>query len=122
MSTTFVSPAAFRPAPSSRAAVRRPTVRLTRRGRAVVVALALGLMLLVGLALSATSAATDEAGPAGATEAIRVGSGDTLWAIAAERATDGESVQGVIDEIRSLNGMDSGALDAGQLLLVPAAG
>lgn len=98
----------------------RPSVRLTRRGRIVVLVLALGLMLGLGLALGAASSASDEAGPSGVTETIRVGSGDTLWDIAAERTPEGQGVQATIDEIRSLNAMDAGALQAGQLLLVPA--
>lgn len=135
MSTTFATPAAIRaprPArrsapvvrtarPPARSAGRNAGVRLTRRGRAVVLLLGVAVMLMLGVLWGATSAATDEAG-ALATETIRVGSGDTLWVIASERAEGGESVQGVIDEIRSLNELDGGSLQAGQLLVVPVAG
>ncbi|MDF9715100.1 LysM peptidoglycan-binding domain-containing protein [Nocardioides sp. ChNu-153] len=124
MSSTYAVPAVRtrRPAaPRSVAAqsARRSTVRLTHRGRVVVVALALLVMLALGVVLGSVSSATDEPGPTGTTETVRVGAGDTLWAIASERAADGESVQSVIDEIRSLNAMSSGSLQAGQLLVVP---
>lgn len=123
MSATFVSPTSVRrPAPRrvAQPAVRRGgAVRLTRRGQVVLVAFALLLMLGVGVVLGSGSAATDAPAPSGTTETVRVAAGDTLWEIAAERA-GGADVQSVIDEIRSLNAMSTGSLQAGQLLLVPA--
>ncbi|WP_157571796.1 LysM peptidoglycan-binding domain-containing protein [Nocardioides alkalitolerans] len=118
MSATFATPTSVR-RPTARRASTHPAVRLTRRGQIVLVSFALLLMLGVGVALGTGSAATDDPAPSGATETVRVAAGDTLWEIAAERA-GGSDVQGVIDEIRSLNAMSTGSLQAGQLLLVPA--
>ncbi|MDT9593678.1 LysM peptidoglycan-binding domain-containing protein [Nocardioides zeae] len=118
MSTSLAAPALGRTAATPRP--HHGSVRLTRRGRMVVVALGLGLMLLLGVLLTTTSAATDEAVPS-TTETIRVGSGDTLWDIASERSGDA-GVQEVIDDIRALNAMDTAELQAGQLLVVPAEG
>jgi LysM repeat protein len=100
---------------------RQGSLRLTRRGRLVVLVLGLIAMLALGVVLGSVSAASDGS-TAGRTETIRVQSGDTLWDIAAERAGSGESVQDVIDEIRAINHLSSGALMAGDQLEVPAAG
>ena len=100
------------PAPST-------TVRLTRRGRLVVLALGLLLVALVGVVLAGGSMATSESGPTPATEMITVGTGDTLWAIAAERAESGD-VREVIERIQRLNSLDGGLVVTGQRLVVPA--
>ncbi|HEY1133623.1 MAG TPA: LysM peptidoglycan-binding domain-containing protein [Nocardioides sp.] len=110
-----------RPVRATRPARSAGPVRLTRRGRIVVVVLGLVAMLALGVVLGSVSSASDES-TAGLTETIRVHQGDTLWDIAAERAGSGESVQDVIDEIRSLNSLATGALQAGDQLLVPVEG
>ena len=97
----------------------RSTVRLTRRGRVVVVLLALSLALLVGFVLASGSVATDEPGTPEPTRVVMVGAGDTLWDIAAGLADDGD-VRAMIDHIERLNALDSGMLVAGQKLVVPA--
>ncbi|WP_170970193.1 LysM peptidoglycan-binding domain-containing protein [Nocardioides jishulii] len=96
-------------------------VRLTRRGRVVVVLAALVLALVVGIALSGVSSASEEAGAARATEVVVVNEGDTLWGIAAEVAEDGE-VRSMITEIRELNDLDSSVVTLGQKIHVPVAG
>ena len=96
------------------------SVRLTRRGRVVVVLLALTAVLLVGFVLASGSVATDEPGTPAPTRVVQVGPGDTLWAIAATVAGDGD-VRAMIDQIEDLNALDSGMVVAGQRLLVPAA-
>ena len=47
-----------------------------------------------------------------------VGSGDTLWDIAADLADDGD-VRAMVDRIEQLNALDSGMVVAGQRLRVP---
>ncbi|WZH52325.1 MAG: LysM peptidoglycan-binding domain-containing protein [Nocardioides alkalitolerans] len=130
MSSTAFAPqlpaarAPHAPRPVRAAGAARPrqgSLRLTRRGRLVVLVLGLIAMLALGVVLGSVSAASDGS-TAGRTETIRVQSGDTLWDIAAARAGSGESVQDVIDEIRSINHLSSGALMAGDQLEVPAAG
>ena len=100
------------------AAPTRPTVRLTRRGRLVVFLLALALVLGAGLFIAAGSVATEEAGTPEPTRVVMVGTGDTLWGIAADLAEDGD-VRGMMTEIERLNALDSAVLDAGQRLRVP---
>ncbi len=105
---------------TGRPAVRaRTTVRLTRRGRVVVVALALLVALAVGLVLASSSVATGDGGTAAPTHVVVVGPGDTLWEIAGTVAHDG-STGDMVDQIMKLNALDSGDLAVGQKLLVPA--
>lgn len=108
---TFRSQGARRP--------RGTTVRLTRRGRVVVVLLALIAVLAVGIIVAAGSVATDKAGTPEPAAVVLVGPGDTLWDIAAAAAEDGD-VSSMIDRIEKLNALDSGMLFSGQRLLIPA--
>lgn len=98
--------------------IHHSTVRLTRRGRLVVFALALAAVLAVGLFLASGSVATGEAGTPEPTRVVLVGAGDTLWDIAADLADDGD-VRAMIDRIEKLNALDSGMVVAGQELVVP---
>ena len=107
--------------PAARPAARpapRGQVQLTRRGRFVVFLVALLLVLAAALFLGATSVATNEAGTDQPTEAVMVGEGDTLWAIAADLAPDGE-VREMVATIKEINALDSAMLVAGQTLYVP---
>lgn len=92
------------------------TLRLTRRGRVVVFAGAMLLVLTAFLLLSSGSVATDTPE---ATEVVMVGTGDTLWDIASELADNGDVVE-MMAHIKDLNHLDSGELMAGQRLRVPA--
>ena len=108
-----------RPAPRAVAlAAPRGQVRLTRRGRFVVFVVSLLFVLGAALFLGATSVATNEAGTDQPTEAVMVGEGDTLWAIAADLAPDGE-VRDMVQTIKEINALDSAMLVAGQTLYVP---
>lgn len=92
-------------------------LHLTRRGR-VVVAL-LGLLVVAAGAMGGRAVAD---GPERATEVTThaVMSGETLWQIAAEVAAPGEDVRDVVQRLQDLNGLASGSLQAGQVLLIPA--
>ena len=105
-----------------RQSVSRPrsTVRLTRRGRVVVVVAALLVAFAVGVFVTAAgSVATQQPGTPEPTRIVQVGSGDTLWGIASELA-DGGDVRSMMEEIKQLNALESGDLQAGQRLVVPA--
>lgn len=118
MSTITLSPAyAARPLFAERG--RSSQVRLTRRGRLVILLLALGVVLTTALLFSGRSIATTETGPDIETTVITVDSGDTLWAIAADLADDGD-VRSMVDRIEKLNALDDSMLYAGQELFVPA--
>ena len=96
----------------------RSTVRLTRRGRVVVVLLALMAVLAVGIVVASGSVATGEAGTPEPTAVVMVGPGDTLWDIASAAAADGD-IESMMDRIEKLNALDSGMLMSGQRLLIP---
>jgi Tfp pilus assembly protein FimV len=98
----------------------RSAVRLTRRGRLVVVVAALLVAFAIGVFVTAAgSVATQQPGTPAPTKIVQVGTGDTLWDIAASLADDGD-VRAVMEEIKQLNALDSGVLQAGQRLVVPA--
>ena len=97
------------------------TVRLTRRGRLVVLAFALLAVLAIGIVLASGAVGTGEAGTPEPTRVVVVGSGDTLWDIAAGLADDGD-VRAMVDRIQKLNALDSGMVIAGQKLVVPIGG
>ncbi|KGM02152.1 LysM peptidoglycan-binding domain-containing protein, partial [Cellulomonas cellasea] len=109
-----------RPVPASHGATvvraeERP-LRLTRRGRLVVLLLA-ALVLVAGV--QGGQALAD--GPSRALEVTTytVGVGETLWEIAAESARPGEDVRDVVLELQSLNGLATAGLDAGQEIILP---
>ena len=100
--------------------VAGPALRLTRRGRVVVVIAALLVAFAIGVFVTAAgSVATQQPGTPEPTKIVQVGSGDTLWDIAAGLAADGE-VRAMMEEIKHLNALESADLEAGQRLVVPA--
>lgn len=119
MSTITILPA-FAPTRSSRTArtSSRTSVRLTRRGRVVVLMAALALVLMAGFFLGSVAVGTNEAGEAPATEIVMVEPGQSLWSIASD-LTDSGDVRTTMREIERLNALDTVALSAGQKLRVP---
>lgn len=110
---------AYRPAQERTVAERLGLagLRLTRRGRVVLVLLA---MLLV--APMATWGATAVASAPGQPTEVRVHAvqpGETLWGFAEEVARPGEDVRHAVARLQDLNQMSSGALRVGELLLLP---
>ena len=95
-------------------------LRLTRRGKAVVlVVTALLLLLAISAGRTGSQAATvTEVGPQ--LQQTTVQSGDTLWSVAQRIAPDNDPRE-VVAQIRRINHLHSSALQAGQLLLLPAA-
>ena len=99
---------------------RHSSLRLTRRGRLVV------LLALVGLILAAFSLGRvgSQASPRGTQQHVQLGHtvvqpGETLWAVA-KRVAPGHDPRAVIDQIADLNHLEGSGLLAGQLLVVPA--
>jgi hypothetical protein len=90
------------------------SLRLTSRGRLVVVLLA----LLIGLVVGFAGGRADAAAPQD-TQEVLVESGDTLWELAGRVATPGEDLRDVVIEIQRLNGLRTSDLAAGQVLLLP---
>ena len=92
-------------------------LRLTRRGRVVLVLLA---MLL--LAPMVTWGATAVASSPGEPVEVRVHAvqpGETLWGFAQEVARPGEDVRHAVGRLQELNEMSTGSVRVGELLLLP---
>ena len=117
MTTMTLSPVLSRPTRTSRPS---STVRLTRRGRLVVLVAALAIAFAIGVFVTAAgSVATQQPGTPEPTRIVQVGSGDTLWGISSELADDGD-VRSMMERIERLNALDGPTLQAGQRLVVPA--
>jgi hypothetical protein len=117
MSTMTIAPRAMSSAMTSSPRAQGQ-VRLTRRGRLVVFLGALLVVLLLGVYWGAGSVATEHRGTPESTQVVMVGEGETLWDIAADVATDGET-GAMVERIQRLNALDSGMLTAGQKIRVP---
>lgn len=102
-------------------APRPGQVRLTRRGRLVVLLGSLLLVLALGVMWGAGSVATERPGTPEPTRVVQVTPGETLYGIAAEVTVDGD-VAAMVERIQRLNALDSGMLEAGQRIRVPVTG
>jgi LysM repeat protein len=92
-------------------------LRLTRRGRLVVLMLMLALGAVVSLALTAPGLAssTAEVVPV---RYVTVAPGDTLWSIAGEVAPDADPRDTVADIVER-NALTGSTIQAGQRIAVP---
>jgi Tfp pilus assembly protein FimV len=114
--TAFQPLVSLTPAPP----VAPATLRLTRRGKVVLLGL-LALLLLVAVSVGRTgsqAATVTETGTA--LQQTTVQPGDTLWSVAQRIAPDNDPRQ-VVAQIRRINHLHSSSLQAGQLLLLPTA-
>lgn len=115
MSTLSISPAFV----SSPAVTRsRSTVRLTRRGRVVVLLAFLAMALVVSVSLGGWATASHDAGSQPAVRVVEVQPGDTLYGIAGELAEPGK-IREMVHEIQQLNSLSGGGLQVGQKLALP---
>lgn len=95
-----------------------PELRLTRRGRLVVLLGALLVVLMLGVFMTAGSVASEKPGTPEPTLVVTVQPGDTLYGIASTVTTDGD-VAAMVERIQTINALDSGMLAAGQRIKVP---
>jgi LysM repeat protein len=98
----------------------RPPLRLTRRGRAVVLTFLLALASLASVVLFTTASRADNP-PVGPAPTVVVQPRDTLWSIAT-RVSSGHDPHAVIAEIRELNGLDGYVVQPGDTLILPREG
>lgn len=126
MSTIVVS--AGQSAPRRRAATGcsaggapRSPLRLSRRGRLLLSGLTLALLTCAGVLASggAPAVAGSERAEAAVADRVTVRPGETLWAIA-QREAPGVDPRETIAEILDLNALESAAVEAGSVLLLPA--
>ena len=119
MSTIAIHPT-YRPTRPA-AAPTAGSLRLTRRGRAVVLLAGLLALLVAAVILGSGSVATQEKGADTVlTEIHTVSGGETLWEIA-DRIDDTGSTAAMVDRIEEMNGLESANLAVGQELRVPVA-
>ena len=91
-------------------------VRLTRRGRLVVV-LVLLVVLVIGFSIGVSSQAAGPSRPHHV-PTVTVKPGETLWQVAV-RVAPGADPRLVVDELVHANHLPSASVVAGQQLLVP---
>jgi hypothetical protein len=92
-------------------------MRLTHRGRAVVVFVA--VLAVVGLfGLNAGRSAAGSTATGAPTAQVVVQPGQTLWQVASTAMPDADPRE-AIDRVRELNGLQSSVVHPGQALLVP---
>ena len=117
--TTRTVPVQSGPAARAGQASPRGGTRLTPRGRFVLLAVAVLLLLAAfSLGRAASQAATTvEHGPA--LTQTTVHQGDTLWSVA-HRLAPGNDPRDVIARIQQVNHLSGSDLVAGQQLLLPA--
>jgi nucleoid-associated protein YgaU len=100
----------------------RTPVRLTRRGRVVVMAaatLAIGVAAIVaGGAAHATGHSGAPAGPGSRVTRVEIRPGESLWSVAEAYDPDADT-RVVISEILQLNSLTSDQVQPGQVLWVP---
>lgn len=111
--------------PTPKTSTPTPTLRLTRRGRLVLLGLPVLLATAVLLALVAvltTAPAAAEQGvravPSTPAMQVTVQPGESLWQVAAANA-HGRDTRDVLAQIVVLNGLDGDRIDAGRKLYVP---
>lgn len=97
---------------------RAGRVRLTRRGRVVAWALALGLFAAVLAGVLVIGPAVNAAPDAGEPVEVVVQPGDTLWSVA-RRHDPTEDPLVIAEEIRKLNGLPDYTVHPGQTLKLP---
>lgn len=93
------------------------SLRLTRRGRLVLFAFA--LLVVMGSVFFGSSAVASDPDPAIEVATVTVADGETLWHHAKALAAPGEDLRDVVDLIIELNDLPNSQLQAGQQLLLP---
>lgn len=97
-------------------------IRLTVRGRVVVVLLALACVAVALVALVGAPATASTPASLGAHSAVAdrvvVQPGQTLWQLAQD-AVPGADPRATIQRIKEMNGLSSSDIEAGRVLLVP---
>jgi LysM repeat protein len=118
MSTLSISPAFVSGSSLAPRLARRSTVRLTQRGRVVILLAFLVFAFIVSISLSGLATATGEGGTPPAVRVVEVQPGDTLYGIAGDLAKPGK-IREMVHQIQQLNSLSGGGLEVGQKLALP---
>ena len=105
---------------STTASSTHAPLRLTRRGRALLVLLLAGLLLTAFSLGQQDTQAASVVGAQAELQSVTVQPGESLWSVARRIAPDNDPRE-VIAQIRRLNDLESSSLQAGQHLLLPVA-
>jgi hypothetical protein len=105
----------------TRRSAHSPRLRLTKRGRAVLMAVAATPLVIAALtfALNGGGAAASLDGSSASFQYITVGNGETLWQVAQQVAPNADP-RDVIDQIVQLNELASADVFAGEHLAIPS--
>lgn len=120
LAASFPAAGRTRPVVPAAARYRRAsTVRLTRRGRAVAVAVSV-LFLLVAIVASGqlTAGASSAAPVRPATTVVVVQEGESLWQIA-RRVAPHDDPRAIVTRVREINHLGTEPVVPGQSVLVP---
>ena len=93
-------------------------VRLTRRGRLVLMLAFLGLAVALTIPMAGLATASLSGGTPEPVRVVQVAPGDTLYGIAAEIAEPGE-IRAMVHRIQELNSLPGAQIEEGQKLAVP---
>ena len=102
---------------SARGTGGESALRLTRRGRVVILVMLLALGAVLSLVVASSGAASSAAEQV-PVQYVTVAPGDTLWSIAGEVAP-GTDRRDTVAEIVELNALDGSSVRAGQRIAVP---
>lgn len=108
MSTTMTSQ---RPGPGH--------LRLTRRGRLVLLVVVVATLLVATVVASSAVFASGDAGHAASMQQVTVQPGQTLWDVAEASGATGD-LRDAVYEIRQVNHLEGAGVQIGQTLDVPA--
>jgi hypothetical protein len=97
------------------------TVRLTRRGRIVLVLFVMTLLVIAGITLGHGSSQAADRHHKATQHTLIVQPGESLWAVA-NRIAPHSDPRAVIADIESLNHLPGPAVEPGQQLVVPVIG
>jgi hypothetical protein len=117
--TWLVGPVRARSVATARPVAARGALRLTRRGRLVILAMLLVVGAVVSLAITSSGAASSTA-QAIPVQYVTVAPGDTLWSIAGEVAPDADR-RDTVAQIIERNALPGSSVEAGQRLAIPVA-
>ena len=118
---TRVRKAKVKPQPKTKLKTQREApraVRLTRRGRVVLVLAFLGLALALMVPFGGWATATLTGGTPEPVRVVEVQPGDTLYGIAGDLAEPGQ-IREMVHRIQELNSLPGGQIVEGQKLAVP---
>lgn len=118
MSALSISPAFVPSAPRTPRLTQNATVRLTRRGRIVVLFAFLAAALIVMMSLGGWATATHDGGTPERVRIVEVQPGDTLYGIAGSLAEPGE-IREMVHQIKELNSLPGASITVGQKIAVP---